>query len=81
MSKFIKASHDKNTLTVQYVSDNGNVLLRSGGTIAWRFNNPGNMRPKSSGLYPGQIGVGDTKSGKFAIFDSYIAGRNEKKHC
>ena len=79
MSKFIKASHDKNTLTVQYVSDNGNVLLRSGGTIAWRFNNPGNMRPKSSGLYPGQIGVGDTKSGKFAIFDSYIAGRNEKK--
>lgn len=79
MSKFIKASHDKNTLTVQYVSDNGNVLLRSGGTIAWRFNNPGNMRPKSSGLYPGQIGVGDTKSGKFVIFESYIAGRNEKK--
>ncbi|WP_265464966.1 LysM peptidoglycan-binding domain-containing protein [Acinetobacter entericus] len=79
MSKFIKASHDRNTLTVQYVNDSGNVLLRSGGTIAWRFNNPGNMRPKSNGLYPGQIGVGDTKSGKFAIFDSYIAGRNEKK--
>lgn len=79
MSKFIKAIHDKPNLTVQYVSDNGSILLRSGGTIAWRFNNPGNMRPKSNGKYHGQIGIGDTKSGKFVIFESYSTGRAEKK--
>lgn len=43
------------------------------------FNNPGNIRPKN-GLYQGQIGVGDTASGKFAIFGSYEEGRNEKEH-
>ena len=68
MGKFIKASHDRKTLTVQYVSDNMDILLRSGGTIAWRFNNPGNMRPKKNSVYPGQIGIGDTVSGKFVIF-------------
>ena len=71
MNKFVKASHDKSTKTVQYVCDNGDILLRSGGTIAWRFNNPGNMRPKGKGTYPGQIGVGDTKSGLFVIFENY----------
>lgn len=79
MNKFVKASHDKSTKTVQYVCDNGDILLRSGGTIAWRFNNPGNMRPKGKGTYPGQIGVGDTKSGLFVIFENYEIGRREKK--
>lgn len=46
MTKFIKASHDRPTLTVQYIGDDGKILLRTGGTIAWRFNNPGNVRPK-----------------------------------
>lgn len=79
MNKFIKASHDKSIKTVQYLCDNGDILLRSGGTIAWRFNNPGNMRPKGKGTYPGQIGVGDTKSGLFVIFENYEIGRREKK--
>lgn len=79
MPKFIKAEHDKKNLTVQYVCDNGSVFLKTGGTIAWRFNNPGNMRPKSKGIYLGQIGVGETASGKFVIFESYEVGRKEKK--
>lgn len=79
MTKFIKACHDRPTLTVQYLSDDGKILLRTGGTIAWRFNNPGNIRPKNNGTYPGQIGTGNTKSGNFAIFESYEIGRREKK--
>ena len=59
MTKFIKASHDRPTLTVQYIGDDGKILLRTGGTIAWRFNNPGNVRPKNNGMYPGQIGTGN----------------------
>ncbi|WP_070105750.1 TIGR02594 family protein [Burkholderia plantarii] len=78
MTKFISATHDKATLTVQYVADNGDILLRSGGTIAWRFNNPGNLRPKSKYVLT-SIGVGNTASGDFFIFPDYDTGRAEKK--
>ncbi|MBN3757849.1 TIGR02594 family protein [Paraburkholderia sp. Tr-20389] len=78
MTRFVSATHDKSTLTVQYVADNGDILLRSGGTIAWRFNNPGNMRPPSKYVTT-SIGVGDSKSGKFFIFPDYDTGRAEKK--
>ena len=79
MARFVNAVHDRKTLTVQYKSDNGAIFIKSGGSIAWRFNNPGNIRPKKNGLYQGQVGVGDTASGKFAIFGSYEEGRNEKR--
>ncbi|MFM0021355.1 TIGR02594 family protein [Paraburkholderia azotifigens] len=78
MPRFVSATHDKTTLTVQYVADNGDILLRSGGTIAWRFNNPGNMRPPSKYVTT-SIGVGDSKSGEFFIFPDYDTGRAEKK--
>ncbi|KVW44852.1 TIGR02594 family protein [Burkholderia ubonensis] len=86
MPKFISATHDKATLTVQYVADNGDILLRSGGTICWRFNNPGNMRPlekKKDGSRPVGpvktfIGIGDSKSGEFYIFPDYDTGWKEK---
>jgi uncharacterized protein (TIGR02594 family) len=76
--KFISATHDKPTLTVQYVADNGDILLRSGGSIAWRFNNPGNVRPPSKFITT-SIGVGNTKSGDFYIFPDYATGHAEKK--
>lgn len=79
MANFIKASHDRATLTAQYIDANGRILLRTGGTISWRFNNPGNMRPRHKKNYPGQIGIGETASGSFAIFESYESGRQEKK--
>lgn len=41
MTKFISAIYHSDILTVEYVADSGDHLLRSGGTIAWRFNNPG----------------------------------------
>jgi uncharacterized protein (TIGR02594 family) len=78
MPKFVSATYTKSTLTVQYVADNGDILLRSGGTIAWRFNNPGNMRPKSKYVKT-SIGIGNTASGDFFIFPDYATGRSEKK--
>jgi len=52
--------------------------LRSGGTVAWRFNNPGNMRPPSRHVKTA-IGIGNTASGDFFIFPDYATGRAEKK--
>ena len=77
MSNFVKASYNEKTKTVEFVADNGDRLLRSGGTIAWRFNNPGNLRPGSK--YNLHIGQGQTASGPFLIFPTPEAGRKEKK--
>lgn len=75
--KFIKASYNEKLKTVEYVADNGDRLLRKGGTIAWRFNNPGNLRPGPK--YKLHIGQGQTASGVFLIFPTPEAGREEKK--
>ena len=65
MAKFIAATFDKPTLTVDYVADDGSHLLRSGGTIAWRFNNPGNIRPAKTNASL-RIGTGKTASSEQA---------------
>lgn len=78
MAKLISASFDKPTLTVDYVADDGSHLLRNGGTIAWRFNNPGNIRPAKTNVSL-RIGTGKTASGEFCIFPSYEIGRRAKK--
>ncbi|WP_322402437.1 LysM peptidoglycan-binding domain-containing protein [Massilia luteola] len=80
--EFISARYDAETLTVDYVGDDGTHLLRTGGTIAWRFNNPGNIRPPRKGkqLIMGAIGIGKTKkNASFLIFKSYAEGRLQKK--
>ena len=77
MTRFTSATYYPDILTVEYVAENGDHLLRSGGTIAWRFNNPGNLRPGSK--YTLHIGQGTTKSGAFLIFPTVEAGRTEKK--
>jgi uncharacterized protein (TIGR02594 family) len=79
MAKFIAAQYEKSTLTVDYVADDGSHLLRSGGTIPWRFNNPGNIRPGTTNV-ESRIGIGLTSSGKFAIFASYEIGRSVLKN-
>ena len=79
MTKFVKAFFHKDTRTVEFAASNGDRMLRSGGTLAWLFNNPGNLRPKSESLYPGQVGTGETKYGRLCIFSSVEAGRAEKR--
>ncbi|WUR10963.1 TIGR02594 family protein [[Empedobacter] haloabium] len=78
--EFISAKYDASIKTVDYVGDDGTHLLRTGGTIAWRFNNPGNLRPAGEKLIMGAIGIGQTKgNGAFLIFKSYEEGRLQKK--
>lgn len=58
MARFVNAVHDRKTLTVQYKSDNGAIFIKSGGSIAWRFNNPGNIRPKKMVYIKGRLVLG-----------------------
>ena len=77
MTTYISAAFDKDTRTVEFTADTGDKLIRSGGTLAWLLNNPGNLRP--GGKYQKMIGEADTKSGKFAIFPTAEDGREEKR--
>jgi uncharacterized protein (TIGR02594 family) len=79
--EFVSADYTYEHKTVDYAAADGSHLLRTGGTIAWRFNNPGNLRPAKPGVaIYGAIGVGKTKNnGEFLIFSSYEKGRAEKK--
>lgn len=81
VKEFVSAKYTASLLTVDYAASDGSHLLRSGGSIAWRFNNPGNLRTAKTGVpIYGAIGVGKTKSnGEFLIFASYAEGRAQKK--
>ncbi|KFC04429.1 hypothetical protein GTGU_03151 [Trabulsiella guamensis ATCC 49490] len=73
--KYIRAKHDRDLLTVEFVAEDGARYLRSGGTICWRFFNPGNIRPSRTSVCNAlKIGTGDTKSGRFMIFPDYDTG-------
>lgn len=56
---------------VIYVFDNGKKVKRSGGTRAWRNQNPGNLRYTQLSRNNGAIG----KAGGFAVFPSVEKGR------
>lgn len=78
--EFIGAKYDADTLTVDFAGNEGTYLLRTGGTIAWRLNNPGNLRRAGDRLIFGAIGIGKTMGNKsFLIFKSYEEGRLQKK--
>jgi uncharacterized protein (TIGR02594 family) len=81
VKEFVSAKYTASLLTVDYAASDGSHLLRTGGTIAWRFNNPGNLRPAKAGVpIYGAIGVGKTRTnGEFLIFSSYAEGRTQKK--
>jgi len=72
---YVSATHHKELLTAEYISEDGTRYFRTGGTICWRFFNQGNIRPsKSSVCNTLKIGIGDTKSGKFMIFPDEETG-------
>jgi hypothetical protein len=62
--------------------DDGGIYKKEGGSPAWKYNNPGNLRATSwTQNQPGWIGVGDAGvSGKFSIFDTLAAGRKAKEN-
>lgn len=65
----------KGTSRVYGMAD-GSVETRTGGTRAWRSNNPGNIEYGSFAKSHGAIG----SDGRFAIFSSYEAGRKAKEN-
>ena len=60
--------------TVQYFDEQGNMTIRSGGTRAWRNNNPGNMvsNPYTMGAERSSKAIG--KASGFAIYPDYKTG-------
>ena len=75
--KFINAKEGppnagSKTYTVHYFDEKGNMTIRSGGTKAWRNNNPGNMTYKGGfATRHGAIG----NAGGMAVFPTEVSGR------
>ena len=80
--RFIKATYHLETKTVEYEAGDGTRLLKTAGTLNWRFNNPGNiMALPDASKQKGRIGAGtvyNPKENTFAIFSSIEAGEREK---
>lgn len=78
--RFINAIYHASTKTVEYESSNGTRLLKAGGSLNWRFNNPGNLISVKN--QKGKIGIGvvyNPDKHSFAIFSSIEAGDNAKR--
>lgn len=59
--------------TVQYFDENGNMVIRSDGSKAWRNNNPGNMVYNSRGFAVRYGAIGS--AGGMAVFPDESTGR------
>lgn len=57
--------------SVIYIDDTGKGFRFSGGTRAWRYHNPGNIRPSKTKIRDGQIGIANN----FVVFSSDKFGR------
>lgn len=88
MAKWVKAQYDSERKIAEYTDAQGNHLIRSGGSLPWRLNNPGNLRPWMEKGVPApravktHIGFAKTKNSKgvdcyFLIFPDYETGVNE----
>lgn len=80
--RFVKATYHLKTKTVEYEAGDGTRLLKTAGTLSWRFNNPGNIiaLPDAS-KQKGRIGAGtvyNPKKNTFVIFSSIEVGEREK---
>ncbi|MDP1932861.1 MAG: hypothetical protein Q8L60_15525, partial [Gammaproteobacteria bacterium] len=65
----ISARADGSNVIIEY--NDGSIELRSGGTRAWRNNNPGNIRNSDFADRRGALG----EAGGFAVFANEAAGR------
>ena len=62
--------------TVQYFDEKGNMTIRSGGTRAWRCNNPGNLHRSnySMGKSRKAIGFAGDIEDEYAVYPDYKTG-------
>lgn len=77
MTNFTHATFHSAPSVAEFVASNGGRLLRSGGTLSWRLNNPGNLRPPKKHKITSHIGVAITSNGSFLMFPDYQTGRRE----
>jgi hypothetical protein len=61
------------------VAENGTGFVRSGGSLAWRMFNPGNLRASHMACAMFCEKKSDGTDDCFAAFDSYESGRNAKE--
>ncbi|MBI4383571.1 MAG: hypothetical protein HY579_06010 [Nitrospinae bacterium] len=71
MSKFVKAYEGDKDRTVVYEYADKTGIIKNGGTISWRHNNPGNI--ESTEFPKGHDGIGSVW--RFAIFPDFETGR------
>ncbi|WP_432728052.1 LysM peptidoglycan-binding domain-containing protein [Variovorax sp. W6] len=86
MPRLISATYHPNIEVAEFICEDGRHLLRSGGTLPWRINNPGDVTARVVDGVPsprkakGYIGFATTRSGRtFLIFPDESAGREELK--
>ncbi|MFL9669594.1 LysM peptidoglycan-binding domain-containing protein [Variovorax sp. AB1(2024)] len=86
MPKLISATYHPNIEVAEFICEDGRHLLRSGGTLPWRINNPGDLTARMVNGLPapkkarGYVGFATTRSGRtFLIFPDEDAGRAELK--
>jgi hypothetical protein len=63
--------------TVQYFDEHGNMTIRSGGTRAWRCNNPGNLHRSSYSMSKQRraIGFAGDSQDEYAVYPDKETGR------
>ncbi|WP_374489276.1 TIGR02594 family protein [Zoogloea sp.] len=71
MAKWTNAKYDGATKIAQFIDQINTYMLRSGGTLPWRLNNPGNLRPRLN-----QDGKPDPKAVKTHIGFAQVQGKN-----
>lgn len=71
----VAGDHDSK-FTVQYFDKDGHMTIRSGGTRAWRCNNPGNLRrsPYSMSKKRGAIGFAGYGKDQYPIYPDRATG-------
>lgn len=86
MPKLISATYHPNIEVAEFICEDGRHLLRSGGTLPWRINNPGDLTARMVNGLPapkkarGYVGFATTRSGRtFLIFPDEDSGRTELK--
>jgi len=65
-----------NKFTVQYFDEQGNMIIRAGGTRAWRCNNPGNLQASSYSKSAKRrcIGTAKDNENEYAVYPDYATG-------
>lgn len=66
----------KGKFSVQYFDEKGNMTIRSGGSRAWRCNNPGNLLASrySTGKSRRSIGKAGDSANEYAVYPDYETG-------